>query len=1077
MTTLLFALLLAVLAAAAQAAPKASLSPTRLKTEYAVNPIAVGESVPRFYWIVESPDRGQFQKAYQILVASSPALLANGKGDLWDSGKVASSETAHVEFGGKPLASRQRAWWKVRVWNDEGTASSWSKSASFEVALLKNSDWKAQWIGMPSAPGEANHMDDASWIWYPDQDEKGDSPSGPSIYRKEFELGSGKVTEAILLAAADNSCQVFVNGVEVGTSNSFSSIKSLDVKGKLKAGRNVLAVVANNSGGPAGLAVVLRVRQGAKETRVVTDGSWISALDSTEDWKNMAGTPTGFVPPKVVAKMGSGPWGTPRFSLPQDPSPYLRKDFATTKKVKAARLYVSALGLYEASLDGKRLGSAYFTPGWTDYAKHIQYQVFDVTAALQPGKHALGLVLGDGWYCGNVCWFGRNLYGPKPRGLAQLEIEFDDGTKQTVVSDASWRSSTGPILLNDTLMGEDHDARLEMPGWDKAGFKDSGWGTVAAEPVGSVPLVPQNDAQVRKITELKPQKVYQSPNGATVFDLGQNMVGWARLKVRGPAGTTVRLRFAEVLEPNGDIYVTNLRSAKQTDTYVLSGKGVEIWEPKFTFHGFRYVEVAGYPGLCGPDAITGVVLSSANIPTGTFECSNAMVNQLQHNIVWGMMGNYLEVPTDCPQRDERLGWMGDAQVFVRTGCFNFDIAPFMTKWIRDVRDAQSAAGAYRDVSPNALGEGNSGSPAWGDAGIIVPWTIYRCYGDKRVLERHYDSMKKWIAYLLEENPDFIWVKRSGANYGDWLSIQADTPRDVLATAYWAHSTQLLSKIAGVLGKKADETKYAKLFGQIRDAWNAKYVQPDGRIHGNTQTCYVMALRFELLPESLREKAVQYLTEDIASRNGLLSTGFVGTGILAPTLSDVQQHDAAYKLLLNEEFPSWGYTIKHGATTIWERWDGWTDTKGFQDAGMNSFNHYAFGAIGEWMYSRVAGIDLAGVEPAYGVLKINPVVGGGLTWAKGSLDTIHGKVSSSWKLEGGKFILDVTIPANTWAEVIFATPEPEKVTEGGKAIPNLDQGKGQLKKKPVLVYSKFDTATVLVGGGTYHFEAAAPKGAH
>lgn len=1066
MTTLLLLILaLGLLAATLQAEPTSAaclIAPTRLKTEYTENPIAVAEARPRFYWQVTSKERNQMQHGYQILVADTPEILARDTGNLWDTNRVEGSQTTHVVYSGKRLASRQRAWWKVRVWDGAGKMSAWSQPAAFEIGLLSNSDWKAKWIAMPGGDAADLDLSAAQWIWHPDQNEKGESPKGARIFRKEFDLAAGaRIEEALLVAAADNSAQTFVNGKEVGTAHNWTSVKAVDVKAQLKSGRNVIAVVGGNDGGPAGLALVVRMKlAGGKTQFVATDGTWKSAEDTNEDWKNMPEAPAGFGPAKVVAKMGEGPWGKPRFSLPSGPSSYLRKEFSAKRQVKAARLYVSALGLYEAYLDGKKLGNAYFTPGWTDYSKRIQYQVYNVTSALGKGEHALGLVLGDGWYCGNVCWFGRNLYGPKPRGLAQLEIEYDDASRETIASDGTWRVSTGPITMNDTLMGENHDARLAMPGWASPAFSDRNWTAAEATDIGGVPLVPQNEALVEKVAELKPIAKWQDPKGNWVFDLGQNMVGWARLKVRGAAGTTVTLKFAEMLNPDRSIYTTNLRSAKQTDTYILRGGAAEVWEPSFTFHGFRYVEVSGYPGTPGNDAVTGIVLSSANAPSGTFETSSKLVNQIQHNIVWGMMGNYLEVPTDCPQRDERLGWMGDAQVFVRTGCFNFDIAPFMTKWITDVRDAQSAAGAYRDVSPNALGEGNSGSPAWGDAGIIVPWVVYRCYGDTQILERHYDSMKKWIAYIHEENPDLLWIKRSGANYGDWLSIKADTPKDVLATAYFAYSTRLLGKIAAVLGKTEDATRYETLFTQIRDAFNKNYVQPDGRIKGDTQTCYVLALRFDLLPQSLRPKAEQFLVENIAQRKGLLSTGFVGTGLLAPTLSEIGQNGMSYALLLSEEFPSWGYEVKHGATTIWERWDGWTEDKGFQDPGMNSFNHYAFGAIGEWMYNRVAGIELDDTSPGYQKFKIVPTVGVGITWVKSSLDTLHGKIVCNWKTSGGKLTLDLTVPANTTATVVLPTYEADRVTEGGKAAGAKRVGSGL-------------GAAVEVGGGTYRFEAPLP----
>ena len=646
------------------------------------------------------------------------------------------------------------------------------------------------------------------------------------------------------------------------------------------------------------------------------------------------------------------------------PSPYLRREFPLDKPVRRARMYATARGVYELYMNGNRVGNDVLAPGWTDYDRRIQYQTHDVTPLLAEGPNTLGAVLGDGWFAGFIGFDPKHrgaLYGSRPQFLAQLDVEYEEGTTESLATDGSWSCSKGPILYSDLLMGESYDARREMPGWTEPGFDDSGWYGVEVEELGSTNLVAQPDEGIRVTEELEALAVTEPESGRYDFDLGRNMVGWVRLRVAGEAGTRVTLRHAETLNPDGTIYTENLRSARQTDAYTLKGGGGEVYEPRFTFHGFRYVEVTGYPGEPRPGAITGRVVHSATPPSGSFECSSALVNELQENIVWGQRGNFLSVPTDCPQRDERLGWMGDAQVFVRTASFNMDVAAFFEKWMVDVQDAQSPEGAFPDVAPLLRGSElidlRWGAPAWGDAGVIVPWTIYRTYGDTRIVERHYDAMARWMEYLHEANPDLIRKNRMGNNYGDWLSPKGDhTPKHLLATAYWAYDAKLMAEMAEATGRNEDAREYRDLNERIKAAFQEAYVFPDGRIERDTQTCYLLALHMGLLPEDLRSAAAEHLVRTIEREDWHLSTGFVGVGYLCPVLTEAGYTEVAYRLLENETYPSWGYTIKNGATTIWERWDGWTQESGFQSPNMNSFNHYSLGSVGEWLYRYVAGID-------------------------------------------------------------------------------------------------------------------------
>jgi alpha-L-rhamnosidase len=750
------------------------------------------------------------------------------------------------------------------------------------------------------------------------------------------------------------------------------------------------------------------------------------------------------------------------------PSPYTRKEFHLDRPVRRARLYATARGVYEMYVNGARVGDDVLAPGWTDYHKRIQYQTYDVTGLLTEGRNVLGAILGDGWYAGFVGFDPKRRgahYGARPQLLAQLNLEYEDGTKESIATDGSWRCSTGPILYSDFLVGESYDARQEMTGWAEPGFDDSEWYGVGVEVLGHALLVAQPDKGVKVTEEVEAKAVTEPTSGVYVFDMGQNMVGWVRLKVDGEAGTEVTLRHAEALNPDGTIYTTNLRFARATDHYVLAGGGEEVYEPRFTFHGFRYVEVTGYPGEPPLDAITGRVVHSATPPTGSFECSSPMVNKLQSNIVWGQRGNFLSIPTDCPQRDERLGWMGDAQIFVRTASFNMDVAAFFAKWMVDVEDAQSPDGAFPDVAPLlgdlSLIDLSKGAPAWGDAGVIVPWTIYRNYGDTRIVERHYEAMTRWMEYLREANPDLLRKNRMGNNYGDWLSPKGGyTPKDLLATAYWAYDARLMADMASAIGRHEDAKKYEDLFKGIKGAFYEAYVAPDGRIEGDTQTCYVLALHMDLLPEELRPASAEHLVAAIESEDWHLSTGFVGVGYLCPVLTESGHSDLAYRLLGNETYPSWGYTIRNGATTIWERWDGWTEETGFQSPNMNSFNHYSLGSVGEWLYRYVAGIDLDPTKPGYERIVIRPRPGGGLTRAKGEYDSVRGRIASAWSIEGDRFKLEVIIPPNTTATVHVPAANGARVSEGGGPVEEAEHVEA--------LRADGEEAILSVGSGRYQF---------
>jgi alpha-L-rhamnosidase len=749
----------------------------------------------------------------------------------------------------------------------------------------------------------------------------------------------------------------------------------------------------------------------------------------------------------------------------------LRTGFTVDGAVRSARAYITCLGLYEAELNGKRVGDQVLTPGWTSYHERLQYQTYDVGALLVEGENAVGVTLGDGWYRGNLGFSGnRNVYGDFLALLLQIEIVYQDGRTQIVCSNANWRASTGPILASDIYNGEAYDARLEKPGWSTAGYDDGDWQGVQVFDHDVDILVAPAGPPVLVIQELQPVEILTTPAGETVVDVGQNMVGWIRLRVQGEAGTKVTLRHAEVLDREGNLYTENLRSADQQVQYTLKGDGLEVYEPHFTFQGFRYVAVDGYPGELTLDSLTGVVVHSDITPTGAFECSHPLVDQLQHNIQWGQKGNFVDVPTDCPQRDERLGWTGDAQVFVRTACFNMDVAAFFTKWLKDLVADQGESGSVPHVVPDVLGRGRmraGGSAAWGDAGVICPWTIYLCYGDTRILEEQYESMKAWVGYIQEQaGEDYLWAK--GFHFGDWLAYAttrsdypgATTDKDLIATAFYAYSTSLLQRTAEVLGKEEDAREYGELLAKVKGAFLSEFVTANGRLASNTQTAYALALYFDLLPEEQCPQAAARLAADVRGFQNHLTTGFVGTPYLCHVLSDNGYLDVAYDLLNQETYPSWLYPVTQGATTIWERWDGLKPDGTFQDVGMNSFNHYAYGAIGSWLYQVVAGIEIDPEAPGYKHILIQPRPGGGLSKARAVLDSMYGEVSSSWEVHDNEFSLTLSVPANAWGTIRLPGAAIELVTESGQP---LAEAEGITRAD-----QDGDVVVVGVGSGQYSF---------
>ncbi len=751
------------------------------------------------------------------------------------------------------------------------------------------------------------------------------------------------------------------------------------------------------------------------------------------------------------------------------PCPLFRKQFALNKKIKSATAYITAHGLYEAQINGQRVGNAYLTPGWTSYNKRLQYQTYDVTQLVNNGANAIGVTAGNGWYRGYLVR-SNNHYGKDISLLFQLNVTYTDGSTDIIASDGTWKSSTGPIRYSEIYNGETYDARLEKDGWAAAGYNDSSWSTVSVQNFPLNNLVATCNEPVKKHETFKPVKIFKTAKNEEVIDFGQNIVGWVMVSLNGKAGDKITISHAEILDKQGNFYTDNLRSAKEQNTYLLNGNGPKVFEPHFSWQGFRYIKIEGLNEEIKAENFTAVALYSDMKPTGTFTTSNTMLNQLQHNIQWGQKGNFLDVPTDCPQRDERLGWTGDAQVFSRTASFNMNVDNFFNKWMQDVAADQNADGGMPYVIPTLNDVGGAGSTGWADVTTVIPWNMYLAYGDKRLLANQYASMKKWVDYMHTKSRRDLW--NTGQHFGDWLfysvnddrdGISAITSKYLIAQCFWAYSTQLLINAAQVLGKTDDVANYTALLAKIKAAFLNEYATPSGGLVSDSQTAYVLALQFDMLPENLREQAVRRLVQNISRYGNHLTTGFLGTPYLCYVLSRFGRNDVAYQLLEQDTYPSWLYPIKMGATTVWERWDGIKPDGTPETPTMNSYNHYAYGAIGDWMYRVAAGLDTYEDGTGYKHIRVMPHIGGKLTNVSASLKTYYGLASTSWNLANGKVELKVNIPVNTRATVFIPAGSADVVTEGNQKL---------LEKKEIKYIKKEgDYVVVEIGSGEYAFSAA------
>lgn len=1040
-----------------------------LRVNFEKEPVCI-EGTPLFSWTMTSSKRGSYQRSYRIKVAESKEGLEGAP--VWDSGTVASDASSCVEFGGT-LSESKRYYWNVTVTDNYG-AEVTSDASFFDTALIDTGFDGASWIteNNETVPGG---IVDANWIWLLNGDSQGNIAVKTEYFRKTFQI-SKKVTSAIVAYTADDYGKLYVNGrqvCEITEASGWQNAVSADITSLLVEGDNTVACSAvNNQVGYGAVLVKLHiVFDDGSTTTVVSDNSWVASEKYSDGWFSKDHDGAGFVAVNSVTSYGNNPWlSNVKLSGSEGSAPMMRRQFEVDGDVSSVRLFASAAGLYDAYINGSKAGNSVLDPGRSEYNKRVMYQCSDITDKIVKGRNVIGAMLGRGWYIGAYSPYG----GTVPAFICKIVIDYKDGRRQTVTTDGEWTYSTdGPILYNDIFNGETYDARSEQDGWSAVAFDSSSWKKVrvtTAAQLGVGELVPQLSGTVKVMDRITAKTVNKIKDKKYIYDFGQNLAGVVSLKLKGDEGTVVTLRHAEMLNDGnrgsdgkaGTLYTANLRTAKATDKYTLKGSpDGETYTPTFTFHGFRYLEIAGLDDPLPLGDVTALVLYSDMEDTGKITTSDALINQLVSNTYWGQRGNFLSTPTDCPQRDERMGWSGDAQIFSGTAAYNMNVKAFFDKYITDLNDCQHSDGAYPDVAPGTgrANYGGAGNNAWGDAGVIIPWIMYTRYGDVSYIEKYYNNMKKYERYLVSTSGNYI---RNRSAYGDWLSIGESTNVAVTDTAYCVYVADLMVKMAELLGKNTDAEHFRSDAEKFRQAWIDKFVSSPGKLKYDTQTAYLVALAFDIIPDGEKQPFADRLAERIKRNKNRLTTGFIGCPLLLPVLCEYGYEDVAFLLLQQEEYPSWKYPILQGATTIWERWNSYTIANGFGDAGMNSFNHYSYGSVTEWLYSTLCGIKCDENAPGFRHFFLEPVAGGGITSAECEYDSIKGMIRSAWTAESDRIVrYTCTVPGNTQATLTLRADHAASVTESGKA---LSEAEG------VEILSEADgRVTLKLGSGDYTFE--------
>ncbi|TWT91074.1 Bacterial alpha-L-rhamnosidase [Pseudobythopirellula maris] len=1053
----------------------AALTVAELQCEQLREAVGIDTPAPRLTWRLASDERGDRQTAYRLLVASTAEKLAAGEGDLWDSGRVDSGDSLLIPYAGKPLATHQACHWKVRAWDAAGEPSPWSEPGEFSMGVMKGEDWQAEWIGL-DVPKRVEYLEGPSWIWLPGGEPTKAAEPGERYFRREIDVPSdrGAITQVTYRICADDRVTIYYDGREIGRRGGPNATKEMDLTHRFTPGRHVLGAAPNNQGdepSPAGLIAKLIVEFADGEPYIVmTDSSWRCHPDLVEGWADLDFDDSAWSDANELGEAGIEPWGPVRHAEGRRlAARHLRKEFTIDKPIARAVVSLSGLGSSELYLNGEKVGDHVLSPAMSEYPERSYYVTHDVTDMLAEGKNAAGVLLGNGRFYAmrSEVYAGMPTYG-SPKLLLQLRVEHPDGSESTFVSDPTWKlTEEGPIRANNEYDGEEYDARRELTGWAEVGYDDTAWQNAEPTDAPSKTLSAQMIEPIRVTQTLAAKSITEPRPGVYVVDLGQNIVGWCRLHVEGPAGTRVRLRHAETLKSDGAPKFDNLRGAKATDYYTLRGDGREVYEPRFTYHGFRFVELTGLPTPPTLQTVEGRVVHDDLTPVGRFECSSDLLNQVHENIRWGLRGNYRSVPTDCPQRDERQAWLGDRIEIARGETYLFDAAAFYSKWLRDIRDCQRDDGAVPNIAPGHW-PNYSTNVVWPSASVFLPGMLFSQYGDARTLEQHYASMARWIDFIHGYVRDDGLIDRD--NYGDWCVPPEDpllihsvdparkTDTTLLASSFLCYDLKTMGMYAWGLRKQDDQRRYFRMSEEMSDAINGKYYNEKlGQYDNGTQTSSVLPLYFGIAPQADRDKVFRRLVTNIEEKtHGHIGTGLVGGQFLFRTLNDHGRADLALEIATQSEYPGWGYMISQGATTIWELWNG--DTA---DPAMNSGNHaMLIGDLLTWMYEDLAGIAPDVFRPGFQSVKMTPQIVEGLDFVKAAHLSPLGWIESEWRRDGDALEWRVVVPTNATAELRIPVSDLSTVTESG----------AELTKAPGVAYIGSEAGRVIVevGGGEYRF---------
>lgn len=1056
----------------------ASLHPIRLRCENRVNPLGIDTHKPRLSWMAEAAEpgvRGLMQSAYQIQAASSLSQLRSGKADLWDSGKVASDQSIQIPYRGRPLASRELAWWRARVWDQDERISDWSETAQWSMGLLDPADWEGKWVGLDHDGETPEEFRGAAWISGQVAD------AGVFRLRKMFEVSADRpVSYGLLAMAGTPELSIFINGKRIKPGSRLPSDYIVaTVTDGIHPGNNIIAVELRGEGAAVIGSVILDFADGSVD-RIQTGADWkashVSRASEMEspDWAQPQFDDRSWAGAKPIAGP-SLPAAASAGERTELPARMLRKAFHIGAAHGRAVASISGLGYYELYLNGRKISPDVLTPALADYDKRVFYRTYDVSPYLHSGQNSIGILLGNGRFYAPRRYvpFITRSFG-YPKALFQLDIEGSDGKRISVVTDESWKiTDQGPIRANNTYDGETYDARMEQVGWTQPDFDDSIWRAVEVVDAPTGELTAQKSEPIHVMQTLKPVKLVQRPSGAYVFDMGQNMVGWCRLRVTGPRGARITLRHAEVLRPDGELSTDNLRSARQTDTYILKGGGEEVYEPRFTSHGFRYVELRGYPagGSAAPSltTLTGCVVHDSLEEHIDFATSNEILNQIHRNVIWGDRGNYHSVPTDCPQRDERQGWLGDRLAESRGETYLFGVSSFYEQWLEDIADSINANGVINDLAPAYWPMYNE-NVVWPACYFVVAAMLWRQYGDTEAVRRNYPVMRRWVEHMLGFIQDDLMPIDV---YGDWCvppragskEIHSTDPRkqtssEVLGSCYFYHLLRLMSKFSVLSGHSEDKAGYDQLAAKMKIAFQKKYYRPESHQYDNgSQTSSVLPLALGLASTEDRPAIAKALVRNIETvTNGHVGTGLVGMQWLMQTLTRCGYTDVAYRMASETTYPGWDYMIRNGATTVWELWNGNTAAPG-----MNSRNHLMLvGDLCTWFYEDLAGIRADADSPGFKHILVRPHPASGLQFVRASHLSPYGKIAAGWERNGRTFRLNLSVPPNTSATVTIPTTDSKSIREGGHAAGDA--------RGVSFVREMQGAAVYRVGSGEYSFSA-------